>query len=174
LGEFINNLCFLIQISFIIIFLNYLWNKVLTKKEKKIIKESIEILLDARTDMVGMINKIMEKQYPNLNDFMRHRSFHTRTIRISFDKPLIKLNDLLDKSEQVDEVLEIQKEMARINAKQYITVDEFTKKYGLSSNAQRIRRGRRGDPLPYYQDGDDCLITYDVEEVNEWRKRNRK
>ena len=59
-------------------------------------------------------------------------------------------------------------EMSIIQTKKYITVKEFTKKYNKSKTAQQTARGRLYDPLPYHQQGKDCMITYDVSEVDIW------
>lgn len=91
-----------------------------------------------------------------------------------FDGPLVKLNKLLKKEDQFQEILEIEKYMRKIHSKQYITVKEFTEIYGYSKTSQQNYRGRLNDPLPYRQVKFGGKITYDVEAVEQWFENQHK
>lgn len=85
-----------------------------------------------------------------------------------FDKPLIKLNKLLDTNSQIEDINEIEKEMIRIQSKKIITVKEFTKIYNYSADWQKQRRERNpklGGKLPYNQAGANAQIFYEVSKI---------
>lgn len=87
-----------------------------------------------------------------------------------FDKHLINLNSLLDKKDKVKEVLDIEQQMKKIQAKKYISVKEFKEIYGYSPEWQKNRRSRIHNSLPYIQTVSGGKITYDVKEVENWFK----
>ncbi|RXJ98805.1 hypothetical protein CRU98_08550 [Arcobacter sp. CECT 8986] len=89
-----------------------------------------------------------------------------------YDKPLVKLNNLLEEKEKYQEILEIEKEMTKIQAKKIISVKEFTEIYGYSSDWQKNRRGRIHDHLPYVQTTRGGKITYNVRDVEIWFENN--
>jgi hypothetical protein len=72
------------------------------------------------------------------------------------------------------EILEIQKEMVKLQSKKIITVKEFTELYSVSKTSQQNYRGRLNDPLPFKQRFTDGKITYEVEKVNEWFSNGHK
>ncbi len=83
--------------------------------------------------------------------------------------------DLL-KKEAEQEVLEVQKYMAKLQSKKFITIKEFTELFGASKTSQQDYRGRRKDknPLPYKQEKKDGRILYDMDEVRKWRENGYK
>jgi SOS response regulatory protein OraA/RecX len=91
-----------------------------------------------------------------------------------FDPPLIKLNNLLDRENQNDEVLQIEKNMAKLHGKKYLSVKEFAEKYNVSKSSQTQYRSRLRDPLPYHQKVQGGNITYLVEEVERWLENQDK
>lgn len=91
-----------------------------------------------------------------------------------FDVPLVKLNNLLNNEDRNDEVLEIEKRMARLHSKQFISVKDFAEKYNDSPSTQKQYRSRLYDPLPYHQKVEGGKIMYSVEEVEKWRANNHK
>ena len=91
-----------------------------------------------------------------------------------FDFPLLKLNNLLEKDFQNREVLEIEKNMAKLHGKKYLNVKEFQEKYGISKNAQAQYRGRMRDPLIGHQINPNGTIKYIVEEVEQWLQNQHK
>jgi len=91
-----------------------------------------------------------------------------------FDPTLVKLNNLLEENDKVDEVLEIEKKIAVINNKRFLNVKEFVIKYGMSKSSQQHYRTKlpHNNPLPYHQNGENGKITYDVQEVQTWMENN--
>ena len=145
----------------------------MTKQDKQVIKETIEDLLNTKVKTFQLYNELLEKHYGFGNkDYLHKRSQYQIHSRLSFDKPLVKLNHLLDKKEQYQEVLDIEKEMMKLQSKKYITVKEFTDIYGYSSDWQKNRRGRIHDPLPSRQDGHNKKITYVVSDIETWFENN--
>lgn len=91
-----------------------------------------------------------------------------------FDIPLIKLNNLLDEKEKNSEVIEIEKKMALIHSKQFLSVKEFAEKYNISKTSQQNYRSRIHDPLPYHQKVESGKITYIVKEVEKWLENQHR
>jgi hypothetical protein len=91
-----------------------------------------------------------------------------------FDLPLVKLNNLLNKQDQSEEVLQIEKNMVKLHAKKNLTVKEFAEKYNVSKSSQTQYRSRLRDPLPYHQKVQGGNITYLVEEVERWLENQDK
>jgi hypothetical protein len=91
-----------------------------------------------------------------------------------FDIPLIKLNKLLDKEQQNKEVLQIEKNMARLHRKTYLSVKDFEEKYNMSKSSQQQYRSRLYDPLPYHQKVMGGKIVYIVEQVEKWFENQHK
>ena len=87
-------------------------------------------------------------------------------------------NDKIDfdllKKETEEEILEVQKQMAKIQAKKIISVREFTDIYGDSKTTQQNYRGRMHDPLPYEQKVEGGKVTYIVEKVEQWKANQYK
>ncbi len=91
-----------------------------------------------------------------------------------FDPPLIKLNNLLGRENQSEEVLQIEKNMAKLHGKKNLTVKDFEEKYNMSKTSQQNYRSRLYDPLPYHQKVQGGNITYVVEEVERWLENQHK
>ncbi|WP_295022711.1 hypothetical protein [Sulfurimonas sp.] len=91
-----------------------------------------------------------------------------------FDLPLIKLNKLLDKEQQSEAVLKIEKNMAKLHGKKYLSVKEFEEKYNMSKSSQQQYRSRLYNPLPYHQKVLGGKIVYSVDEVEKWLENQYK
>jgi len=78
------------------------------------------------------------------------------------------------KKDAEQEVLEVQKHMAKIQSKKFITIKEYTDIYGASKTSQQGYRGRRKNPLPYKQEVEGGKILYSIEEVEKWRDNGYK
>jgi hypothetical protein len=87
---------------------------------------------------------------------------------------VIELNATLDKEKQLKEVLDLERDMKKLQAKKYITTEQFAQIYNISISRQRDYRGRLNNPLPYHQTVAKGKITYDVGEVEEWRPNQHK
>ncbi len=149
----------------------------MTKNEKSEIKLVIEDLLELRKKEIEK-NKFLEK--PSI----RSEEFHSLTDKIkeqndkntiaAFDVPLIKLNNILKKPDQYDEILEIEKHMKKLSLKKNITVKEMSEIYNISKTSQQDYRGRLNDPLPSHQKVLGGKITYIVDEVEQWLENQHK
>lgn len=91
-----------------------------------------------------------------------------------FDRPLVKLNNLLSIKERNQKVIEIEQQLARLNSKKILTVKEFNDKYNIGKTSQQNYRQRLHDPLPYHQKVEGGKITYNVEEVERWLENQYK
>jgi len=91
-----------------------------------------------------------------------------------FDLPLIKLNSLLDKQNQSEEILQIEKNMAKLHGKKYLSAKEFEEKYNMSKSSQQQYRSRLYDSLPYHQKVEGGKIIYIVDEVEKWFENQHK
>lgn len=78
------------------------------------------------------------------------------------------------KKDAEQEILEVQKQMAKIQSKKIISVREFTDIYGDSKTTQQNYRGRMHDPLPYEQKVEGGKVTYIVEKVEQWKANQYK
>jgi hypothetical protein len=91
-----------------------------------------------------------------------------------------KENEKIDfdqlKRDAEQEVLEVQKYMAKLQSKQLITIKEFTELYGASKTSQQDYRGRKSNknPLPYRQEKEGGRILYDKDEIRKWRENGYK
>lgn len=154
------------------------------KKATNVIREVIKSLLEKRF-MVAY-----EKSGKDLSELYRNKQAHkdfNRLVREKglyealkidpvhtkfYDRQLIKLNNILEVEEKNQEVLEIEKQMAKLQSKKYITVKQFTEIYSYSSDWQKNRRGRIHDPLPFRQDGLNKKISYVVNDIENWFENN--
>jgi hypothetical protein len=146
------------------------------KNSKIVIKEVIEDILELRkkklrTDIYDDTSFFYpnEKSQNEKKDRIDYRQ--ERTIK-EYDIPLIKLNNILEKKEQYQEVLEIEKQMKKLQSKKYITVKEFTEIYGFSTDWQKNRRSRIHQHLPFRQTTNNGKITYEVSEIEIWFENN--
>ena len=141
----------------------------MNKKEKIEIKSVIEHILQFRTKEIWD----NEHVYSLAHDWEEQDRLNTLTTE-KYDKPLIKLNNLLKYEDKYKEVLDIEAEMRKIQAKKYITTDEMVEIYNISISSQRDYRGRLNDPLPFNQRKFRGKITYTVEEIEKWLKNQGK
>ena len=138
----------------------------MNKSDKTAIKEVIEHILQFRT------KEIWDNENTRTNTYDWEEKDRLNKITTGkYDKPLIKLNNLLKREEQYKEVLEIEKQMAKIQSKKIISVKEYKEIYGESEKAQENDRNRIKNPLPYHQKKKGGKIKYYVEEVEEWREK---
>ena len=91
-----------------------------------------------------------------------------------FDKRLVTLNNLLKKEQRNTDVLEIEREMIKMQAKKYITVKELAEIYNISKSSQQDYRGRMHDPLPFRQKVQGGKIEYVVKDVEAWLQNQHK
>ena len=141
----------------------------MNKKEKKEIKSVIEHILKFRTKEIWDNENVKSSTY----DYEEKDRLNAITTE-KYDKPLIKLNSLLKYEDKYKEVLDIEAEMRKIQAKKYITTDEMVEIYNISISSQRDYRGRLNDPLPFNQKKFRGKITYTVEEIEQWLKNQGK
>ena len=137
------------------------------KKSKETIKEIIEHILKFRNKEIWENDNIKTWTY----DWEEKDRLNTLTME-KYDKPLVKLNNLLEEQERYQEVLEIEKEMTKLQSKKIITVKEFSEIYGYSSDWQKNRRGRIHNHLPYIQTTNNGKITYNVKDIEIWFDNN--
>jgi len=141
----------------------------MNKKEKKEIKSVIEHILKFRTKEIWDNENVKSSTY----DYEEKDRLNAITTE-KYDKPLIKLNSLLKYEDKYKEVLDIEAEMRKIQAKKYITTDEMVEIYNISISSQRDYRGRLNDPLPFNQKKFRGKITYTVEEIEKWLENQGK
>ena len=141
----------------------------MNKKERTEIKSVIEHILKFRTKEIWDNENIKSSTY----DWEEKDRLNAITTE-KYDKPLIKLNSLLKYEDKYKEVLDIEAEMRKIQAKKYITTDEMVEIYNISISSQRDYRGRLNDPLPFNQKKFRGKITYTVEEIEKWLKNQGK
>lgn len=156
------------------------------KKSKDIIKDTIYFLLKLRTNHLlknidfgnEPLDPYMKKRFINevLSDYQNNgleNIVDKKNEYIdSMDTQLIKLNSLLEKADKVKEVIDIEMQMKKIQAKKYISVKEFTEIYGKSSDWQRNRRGRIRNKLPFMQEKSGSNVMYKVEDIEVWFQNN--
>ena len=137
------------------------------------IKELIEYLLRIRERELieNEGNAHLINAFPE-NDYDLEKE-NTETMQ-RFDERLITLNKLLKREEQNKEVLDIEHQMRKIQAKKNITVKEFAEIYNISKTSQQNYRGRIHDSLPYHQKVEGGKIVYVVEEVEKWFENQHK
>ena len=106
------------------------------KKSKDTIKEVIEELLKLRTEKLHQDRIVQLSSYSsdkkNYDDKRKAMKKHQLKTISMFDKPLVKLNHLLDKKEQNKEVIDLEQQMKKIQAKKYISVKELSEIYNIS------------------------------------------
>lgn len=158
------------------------------KKSKEVIKEAIFFLLKMRSNRLfnqefgensnGNDDGYMKAQFrkKTLHDYKNNGLTNIVDENLeyidSLDKQLISLNSILDKKDKVQEVLDIEQYMKKLQSKKYINVKEFTEIYGYASDWQKNRRGRIRDRLPFHQEKRGGKIIYNVKEIEQWFENN--
>lgn len=146
------------------------------KRTKETIQEVIEEILDIRKAQV--INDWLEKNAPTSENAGKRTKAHSKhkhdVIYKQLDNTLVKLNGLLSKKDQYLEVLDIEEQMRKMQAKKYITRKEFADIYNISISSQDVYRGRLYDPLPYHQKVAGGKVVYVVDEVEKWFANQHK
>ncbi len=132
-------------------------------QDKKSIKEVIEHILGYRKKEMYDNENLYTSKY----DYEEKDRLNNITTN-KYDIPLVKLNKLLKQEERYKEILEIEKQMIKIQVKKNITVKEFAEIYNVSKTSQQNYRGRLDNPLPYHQKVEGGKIIYNVEEVEKW------
>lgn len=158
-------------------------------KHEVIIKETISDLLKIRQKRYDeYIDSLIREEWAldALNDGHGKMSWDFSEVKkkdeneiwdefvTDFDLPLIKLNSLLEKQHQNDEVLQIEKNMAKLHGKKYLSVKEFEEKYNMSKSSQQQYRSRLYDRLPHHQKVEGGKIIYIVDEVEKWFENQHK
>lgn len=131
---------------------------------KKDFEPTWEYFTELKNYDIDKIRKIEVNNNINLDNVLKEREEIYKKYNVS----LIKLNTILESKEKYNEVLEIEKEMTKIQAKKIITVKEFKEIYGYSPEWQKNRRSRINSALPYIQTVEGGKVTYNVKEVNNW------
>ena len=147
------------------------------KKSKEIIKEVISDILKLRKKKLRVDTySDTDFQYiEHTERFKEERIERKQQYTMEeYDIPLVKLNKLLKYEDKFDEVLEIEKQMTKIQTKKYITVKEFAEIYNISRTSQQNYRGRLYDALPHHQKVQGGKIVYVVEEVENWFDNQHK
>ena len=147
------------------------------KKSKDTIKEVIEELLKLRIEKLHQDRIVQLSSYgssKNYDDKRKAMKKHQLKTISMFYKPLVKLNHLLDKKEQNKEVIDLEQQMKKIQAKKYISVKELSEIYNISKTSQQNYRSRLHDSLPYHQKVEGGKITYIVEEVEKWLENQHR
>jgi hypothetical protein len=158
--------------------------------KKEVIKEIIADLLEIRQKRYDeLIDVLIEQdwalaalndgyQKANINIFDDDKKKDGKDIWddfvADFDLPLIKLNNLLSKQDQNEEVLQIEKDMVKLHNKKNLSVKDFDEKYNMSKSSQQQYRSRLYNPLPYHQKVAGGKITYVAEEVERWFENQYK
>lgn len=144
-------------------------------KSKNTIKEVIKDLLQFRK---LEFHRIMQSEDAfvyncDMDEYEKVRKERAKqVITEKYDKPLIKLNNLLEIADRNKELVDIEMQMKKIQAKKYISVKEFTEIYGKSSDWQRNRRGRIRNKLPFMQEKSGSNVMYKVEDIEVWFQNN--
>lgn len=144
-------------------------------KSKDTIKEVIKDLLQFRKIEFHRILKSQDTFVYNcdMDEYEKIRKERAKqVITEKYDKPLIKLNNLLEITDRNKELVDIEMQMKKIQAKKYISVKEFTEIYGKSSDWQRNRRGRIRNKLPFMQEKSGSNVMYKVEDIEVWFQNN--
>ena len=148
----------------------------MNKKEKEIIKSTIDNLLEIR-------HKEMNRKTTTYGDFIAYEEdkgttdedvHNARELYIAIENELIKLNSLLNIEDKNQEVIDIEQQMKKIQVKKYITTDEMKEIYNISISSQKDYRGRLNDPLPFTQKKFRGKIIYVVEDIEKWLKSQNK
>ncbi len=148
----------------------------MNKKEKEIIKSTIDNLLEIR-------HKEMNRKTTTYGDFIAYEEdkgttdedvHNARELYIAIENELIKLNSLLNIEDKNQEVIDIEQQMKKIQVKKYITTDEMKEIYNISISSQKDYRGRLNDPLPFTQKKFRGKIIYIVEDIEKWLKSQNK
>lgn len=146
------------------------------KKIVKMIKEVIEDLLAIRKKELAF-NKYWTDGFTYKDNEAVHiedRKRRKNRIIEQYDVPLIKLNKILEQSEQFEEVNDIEYQMKKMQSKKYLTSKELVEVYNISESSQKNYRGRLNDPLPFHQKVPRGKIVYVVEEVEKWLKNQHR
>ncbi|MGE4517587.1 MAG: hypothetical protein AB7D96_12095 [Arcobacteraceae bacterium] len=146
------------------------------KKSKRKIQELIKKHLEAYNDhdyhaFKLIVNSVSSRYKLNKEDKEALMSRNENN-KWRMGEMAIELNNLLTYEDRIKEVIDLEQEMKKIQAKKYINVKEFTEIYGYSSDWQKNRRGRVHDHLPFRQDGHNRKITYVVSDVETWFENN--
>lgn len=146
------------------------------KRTKETIQEVIEEILDIRKAQV--ISNWLDKNAPASENTGKRTKGHSKNKHDAMykrlDNSLVKLNALLSKKDQYLEVLDIEEQMRKMQAKKYITRKEFAEIYNISISSQDVYRGRLYDPLPYHQKVAGGKVVYVVDEVEKWFANQHK
>lgn len=153
------------------------------KKSEEVIKEVIEAFWEDREKQIEqyratkhsfIYSQLSEKEKSKLREDINNYKLPEHMGDDLLLEQLIKLNNLLGIPDKKPEIVDLEQQMKKIQAKRYITIAQFSEIYNISKTSQQNYRARINDPLPYIQTVSKGKITYDVEEVNKWLERNNK
>ena len=143
----------------------------------------IQAIFDAVDELDDATKQSIDREPVFLYKGQRIRlDYVSKADRLFLDKVFEEIEK--DKNEKIDfdqlkrdaeqEVLEVQKHMAKIQSKKFITIKEYTDIYGASKTSQQGYRGRRKNPLPYKQEVEGGRILYSIDEVEKCRENGYK
>lgn len=145
------------------------------KTQTQIIKETIGELTKINANALMIMKPQFTRKFNYhqfISDYDEKHEFTLDLFDYIDDKTMnliFKLNNLLDKSEQDERLLQIEAEMIKLKHKEIINVKEFSEKYGYSKTKQQSLRERiSNNPLPYRQEGLGTKITYKISEIEKW------
>ncbi len=87
---------------------------------------------------------------------------------------IINLNNLLNNSDKIKPIVDLEEEMKKIQVKNFITTNEMSEIYNISISSQKDYRGRLNDPLPFTQKKFRGKINYIVEDIEKWLKNQHR
>ncbi|MEA2050629.1 MAG: hypothetical protein U9O56_07860 [Campylobacterota bacterium] len=140
------------------------------KKIQELIHENLEVHKTFDNYNFHKVIMYIDKKYSLEKDDKKELSDIRDEYKHNIENILFELNNLLSYENKVKEVVDLEQEIKKIQAKKYISVKEFTEIYGYSSDWQKNRRLRLNDRLPFIQTVSGGKITYDVNEVEMWFK----
>lgn len=140
------------------------------KKIQELIHENLEVYKTFDNYNFHKVIMYIDKKYSLEKDDKKELSDIRDEYKHNIENILFELNNLLSYENKVKEVVDLEQEIKKIQAKKYISVKEFTEIYGYSSDWQKNRRLRLNDRLPFIQTVSGGKITYDVNEVEMWFK----
>ncbi len=136
--------------------------------------KTIKEILDENSDNPKKALKLVKKVKEPIGALQHYGDINYLNIIQGISERVVELNATLGKEEQLKEVVDLEQEIKKLQAKKYITTEQFAQIYNISISRQRDYRGRLNNPLPYHQTVAKGKITYDVGEVEEWRPNQHK
>lgn len=129
--------------------------------------EEFENLTEEEQDFFMLAASTVIKQRDPDYDIYADEEVKSSLGELDMDNRLKSMEEMLKK---LISVKTAPHEQQGIEAKRYLTVDEFAKKYNIGKSQQQILRGKG---LPYRQLKENGKITYITNDVEKWFENNR-